>query len=160
LKKMVEKIDLCSTLIEGVAKEKESRDFYALHARNAKQKDLRALFEMLALEEEGHERVLEAMLKGKTCPLGKQASLATKTPKIEESFARSEDAGEFSTTLLVAMSFEQKSREFYETLALATEKSGDEENKKVFASLASFEQRHYDLLNEMYEELNYFRLQT
>ncbi len=153
-------IELCLLLSEGIKKERESREFYALHGRDAKQKDLRALFEMLAREEEEHERVLEAMQKRKTCsldPLGKPASLNAKPPKIAESFARSEDAGEFSTTLLAAMSFEQKSKGFYEALVLATEKA---EDKKVFASLAGFEQRHYELLNEMYEQLNYFRLQT
>jgi rubrerythrin len=149
-------VELCAALSEGIKLERESQAFYAGNAKAAKNGDVRALFKMLASEERSHEETLAAMSKGKTCPPGKKQRATAKAPKLGDSFS-SEELEEYSTILLAAMAFEQKSRGFYDALALAAQ---DEEDKKTFASLAAFEQRHYDLLNALYEEINYYRLET
>lgn len=150
-------VELCAALAEGIKLEREAKLFYEKNAESAENTDVRALFETLANEEKTHEETLKTLGKGNSCPLslGKQKRKLS-APKIGDSFS-SEELEEYSTILLVAMGFEQKSKGFYEALALATQKSGE---AKTFGELAAFEQKHYDLLNSLYEEINYYRLET
>ncbi len=149
-------VELCAALDEGVKLERESRSFYAAHAAKTPNTAVRSLLEMLAREEAEHERVLEALKRGATCPINAAKALGAKAPKIGNVFS-SEESGEYSTMLLTAMSFEQKTKEFYKAVAAAAQNSGE---AKAFRELAAFEQKHYDLLNSLYDELNYYRLQT
>ncbi len=150
-------VELCAALDEGIKLEHDSKLFYARNAKAAKNADVRALFETLAKEEKTHEESLKTLGKGKSCPLslGKQKHKLS-APKIGDSFS-SEELEEYSTILLVAMGFEQKAKGFYDALALATQNSDE---AKTFRELAGFEQKHYDLLNSLYEEINYYRLET
>ncbi|MFH0973790.1 MAG: ferritin family protein [Candidatus Micrarchaeota archaeon] len=150
-------VELCAALDEGIKLERDSKIFYARNAKAAKNDDVRALFEKLEKEEKTHEDTLKTLGKGKACPLSlSKQKRKLSAPKIGDSLS-SEELEEYSTILLVAMGFEQKSKGFYDALALATQNSDE---AKTFRELAVLEQKHYELLDSLYDQLNYYRLQT
>ena len=135
----------------AMEKEKDSRDFYHQLAEETADKGLAKIFNMLADEEERHYRIVEQMKNNAPQEVGDTDFLSDAKNIFKQ---MKEGAGKFSFSASQieiykkAQAIEKQSREFY--LQKADEVK-DARQKKIFFQLASEENKHYFLLENILE---------
>lgn len=137
---------------------------YLALAESASFADISSFFKFLAGEEELHRRMLEELRSSLEKKGGKGAESARSAPGAVEEKRLLETPKSFSKLLgeadelkkselkavLRSMEIEKEFREFYEGMAA---KVWNEGARRLFAALAKFEQKHYDLLSELFESV-------
>ena len=146
--------------------EEEGREFYATNARKIQNMEIKRFIEFLAGEEDKHIALLKELKKSlEERNSWIDASEDRKTlHKILDDLrvfkakagAEIRDAADV-TVLLNALKTEKDLVEFYEKFSHHIE---DREGKKFFLRLADWERTHYQLLEGIYENVTFFRMQT
>ncbi|PAV12428.1 hypothetical protein ASJ81_06635 [Methanosarcina spelaei] len=144
----------------AIEREKEARDFYLSKAAVMDRPKFKELYEYLANEEVKHLGYLERYRDKNELPV-----TSTEIPS-GQSFTPEFDIGRTkggeitlgdAGILVAALRHERKSEDFYSEVA----KRVDDENlKNFFEMLASFERGHYELIDQLLEDITRFRMQT
>ncbi len=122
----------------AIDNEQQSVRFYTDLAGKAPNAEMRALFEGLVREEQGHEARLKAVLKGGKLPeSGKKALKLNLSDYIPD--VPSYDNLDYAQSLVVAMKKEAAAYHLYSDLAREVD---DEELQQTFTFLAEEESRH------------------
>lgn len=135
----------------AMEKEKDSRDFYRQLAEKAADKGLAKIFNMLADEEEKHYRIVEQMKNNTPQEVG-DTDFLSDAKNIFKQMKKGTGKFSFPASQIdiykKAQAIEKQSREFY--LQKADEVK-DVQQKKIFFQLASEENKHYFLLDNILE---------
>jgi rubrerythrin len=150
--------DTVSILKQAILLERRGKAFYIQIAANSGSAAVKEFFEMMAAEEDQHEKILSEQYKafqnrGKFIPTtlieeetGKTASRIL-TAELRDKIAA---AGFEAAAISAAMSMEERSIRIYSDQAKLTD---DPQEKAVFQWLADWETRHLDLLSGLDREL-------
>lgn len=141
---------MMNILIYAMQMEKDGEEYYYQLAEKAPNKGLRAIFEMLALEETKHYKALEKMKTDRpdlaeTTVLSDAKNVFAQIKESGESF--NFDIGQVEL-YRKAQELEQKSVDFY------SEKAGEVEHefqKEILLKLAEEERKHFALLESIIE---------
>jgi len=161
---VVEEVKNLKGIEEAVAlaieREKEARDFYLSRAALMDNPKFKELYEHLANEEVKHLGYLEGYRDKRQLPV-----ISTEMPS-GQSFTPEFDIGRTkggevtlgdAGILVAALRHERKSEDFYSEVA---KRAGDEDLRKFFEMLASYERGHYELIDSFLDEITRFRMQT
>jgi len=141
---------MMNILIYAMQMEKDGEEYYYQLAEKAPNKGLKAILEMLAVEETKHYKALEKMKTSRpdlveTTVLSDAKNVFAQVKESGESFDF--DLGQIEL-YRKAQDLEQKSAGFY------SEKAGEVEHeyqKEIFLKLADEEKKHYALLENIIE---------
>jgi rubrerythrin len=122
----------------AIDNEQQSMRFYTDLAARAPGAEMRALFESLVREEQGHKSRLEAILKGGKLPEAGRKVLRLNLSDYVPDIA-SHDNLDYGQSLVVAMKKEAAAVHLYTDLAREVD---DEELRQTFTFLAEEESRH------------------
>ncbi len=165
-KVVLEKTDFVREGLELAIKgEIVGRKAYLWLAGRASFRDVASFFRFLAGEEELHRRMLEELKaslqeKGgwRGLKAGERKRISERPPGFKKLLGESDELKKNEIQgILRAMGIELEFRDFYAGMA---EKVEDADGKKLFSALARFEQKHYDLLSSIYEEVTSTREYT
>jgi erythrin-vacuolar iron transport family protein len=144
----------------AIEREIEARDFYLSKAAVMDRPKFKELYEYLANEEVKHLGYLERYRDKNELPvtIAEVPSGQSFTPEFDIGRTKGGeitlgDAG----ILVAALRHERKSEDFYSEVAKRVD---DESLKNFFEMLASFERGHYELIDQLLEEVTRFRMQT
>ena len=144
----------------AIEREIEARDFYMQQADLMENPKFKELYKHLAEEEVMHIGYLEGYRDKKELP-----TLSTEVPS-GQSFSPEFDTARIKGVeitpgdtgiLLAAMRHERKSEDFYSEMAKRVE---DETQKKFFEMLSRYERGHYEMIDNYFENVTQFRMQT
>ncbi len=144
----------------AIEREIEARDFYLSKAAVMDRPKFKELYEYLANEEVKHLGYLERYRDKNELPvtIAKVPSGQSFTPEFDIGHTK---GGEITLgdvgILVAALRHERKSEDFYSEVAKRVD---DESLKNFFEMLASFERGHYELIDQLLEEVTRFRMQT
>jgi len=141
---------MMNILIYAMQMEKDGEEYYYELAQKAPNKGLKAILEMLAVEESKHYRALEKMKTARP-----ELDETTVLSDAKNVFAQIRESGESLDFDLgqvelyrKAQDLEQKSVDFYSEKADEVE---HEYQKEIFLRLAAEEKKHYALLEHIIE---------
>jgi rubrerythrin len=147
-----------SILKQAILLERRGKAFYAQVAGKSETPVVKEFFEMMAAEEDQHERILSEQYKafqsrGKFIPTTLSEDETEKTvSKILTADLRDKitAAGFEAAAISAAMSMEERSIKIYSDQAQLTD---DPQEKAVYQWLAGWESRHLDMLSRLDREL-------
>ncbi|MCX5883897.1 MAG: ferritin family protein, partial [Deltaproteobacteria bacterium] len=150
--------DTVSILKQAILLERRGQAFYAQVARKTESPAVKEFFEMMAAEEDQHEKILSEQYKafqnrGKfiptTFPEDETEKTASRilTADLRDKIAA---AGFEAAAISAAMSMEERSIRIYSEQAKLTD---DLQEKAVYEWLVGWESRHLDLLSRLDREL-------
>ena len=150
--------DTVSILKQAILLERRGKAFYIQIAANSGSAAVKEFFEMMAAEEDQHEKILSEQYKafqirGRFMPAAfpedETAKTASRilTADLREKIAA---AGFEAAAISAAMSMEERSIRIYSDQAKQTD---DPQEKAVYQWLAGWEARHLDLLSRLDREL-------
>lgn len=134
--------------------EKESKAFYENCSENAKDENLKKIFDFLAKEEAKHVKIVSNLAKGEMEVY--ESDILTKAKKIFNDIAKNvstEDQVYESDIIKIyrkAELMEEKSRKFYSEKAANME---DSKEKDILLSLAKEEKRHEIIIDNILEHI-------
>lgn len=141
---------MMNILIYAMQMEKDGEDYYYELAQKAPNKGVRAILEMLAVEELRHYRALQQMKTSR--PDLAETTVLSDAKNVFVQIKESEDDFDFDLEQVElyrkAQDLEQKSIDFYCEKAEEVE---HEYQKEVFLTLAEEEKKHYALLENIIE---------
>ena len=150
--------DTVSILKQAILLERRGKAFYAQVAGKSETPAVKEFFEMMAAEEDQHEKILSEQYKafqhhGKFIPTTLPENEAEKTAsRILTADLRGKitAAGFEAAAISAAMSLEERSIRIYSNQA---KQSDDPQENAVYQWLAAWESRHLDLLSRLDREL-------
>jgi rubrerythrin len=141
---------MMNILIYAMQMEKDGEEYYYQLAEKAPNKGLKAILEMLAVEEKRHYQALDRMKTVR--PELAETSVLTDARNVFAEIKESGESFDFDLGQVElykkAQELEQKSIDFY------SEKAGEVEHdyqKNIFLKLAEEEKKHYALLENIIE---------
>ncbi len=152
------KNDAFSILKQAILLERRGKAFYAQVAGKSESSAVKEFFEMMAAEEDQHEKILSEQYRAfqdrgrfipSSFPEDDTASAASRilTPDLRDKIAA---AGFEAAAISAAMSMEERSIRIYSDQAKTTD---DPREKAVYQWLAGWESRHLELLSRLDREL-------
>ena len=146
--------------------EQDGRAFYASNARKIQNMEIKRFIEFLAGEEDKHIALLKELkqsLKERGAWIDASEDKKTLRNILDDlrvfkakAGAEIRDAADV-TVLLNALKTEKDLVEFYEKFA---HNIRDRDGKRFFLKLADWERTHYQLLEGIYENITFFRMQS
>ncbi|MFH0997578.1 MAG: ferritin family protein [Pseudomonadota bacterium] len=151
--------DTVSILKQAILLERRGKAFYAQIADKSETPAVKEFFEMMATEEDQHEKILSEQYKafqhrGKFIPTAFPEDESEKTASqiltadLKDKIAAS---GFEAAAISAAMSMDERSIKIYSDQAKL---SDDPQEKAVYQWLADWETRHLDLLSRLDRELS------
>lgn len=143
-------MDLQKAFQDAIKGEIEGRELYKAAAEKTGDTKAKEVFQMLAVEEQGHHDTLVQMAKDYTQGKGLTMPQLQTPASFEDAespiFTREfkEKVSDFDMTALsIGIKLELESERFYREMA---EKAQEKEAKELFTHLADWERGHYDYL--------------
>jgi rubrerythrin len=134
--------------------EKDGEKYYLDQAAKNEGNALRIVFRALAWDEAAHARLLQGMLNGKPGPLVSDGRLSAqmslfRSDKSDQCalWGHTDQAEVYRT----ALEKERKSIDLYTGLR---DKAKDDASRALFSFLVSEEQKHFDILEELFRHVN------
>jgi len=149
----------------AIAAEAAGRAAYLELARSAAFKNVSSFFNFLAGEEALHQKMLEdlgaslkSMGKWREPSPGEEKKIGEKPPEFKKLLAETDELRKNEVQgIIKSIRIEAEFRDFYAGMA---GKSPGVEAKRLFSALSKFEQKHYDMLSEIYESVTSTREYT